>query len=133
MEEAERLKARAEADLCAAEASKAAGHHGRACFQSQRAAEKALESFLCAHGDTSSRTLLYVPLVTLMEHAAEVEPRLTALGADARLLDEVDVPTGDPNGLVEPGVLASLYDAEDAERCIRSARSIVTALKKRGM
>jgi HEPN domain-containing protein len=126
---AERWYTQAEADLRAAEASRDSGHYEWACFQAQQAAEKALKSFLYARGRTSIATHL---LTRLVDEAAKLEQRFAHLKDDARLLDQFYIPTRYPNGLPDPAVPATFYTLEDAERCIQSARSILSASKRPG-
>lgn len=119
--------AQAEADLGAAETSAKAGHHEWACFQAQQAAEKALKAVLFRQGLT---TAWGHSLVNLVEEASVRDPTLAALDGDARLLDKYYVPTRYPNGLAAPAIPATFYTLKDAETCLASARSILTACRR---
>ena len=112
----------ARADLAAAEDSAATGHHEWACFQAQQAGEKALKALLYARGRTS---IVTHSLRRLVREAAAMDAAFGDLDDDARLLDQHYIPTRYPNGLDLGTAPAAYYDAKDAERCLRSARSIL--------
>jgi HEPN domain-containing protein len=116
----------AEADLCAAEDSTAAGHHEWSCFQAQQAGEKALKAFLYDRGRTS---VLTHSLRRLVRECAKLDPAFAELDDAARLLDQYYIPTRYPNGLDEETAPAAYYDQKDADRCLSSARSILARVR----
>ena len=114
--------AQARADLAAAEVSAATGHHEWACFQAQQAGEKALKALLYARGRTS---IVTHSLRRLLREAAAMDATFEELDDDARLLDQHYIPTRYPSGLDVETAPSAYYDGKDAERCLRSARSIL--------
>ncbi len=119
----------AQADLRAAEDSTATKHHEWACFQAQQAGEKALKAFLSAHGRTSIVTHSVRRLVRECA-AIELDELFPDLDEDARLLDQHFIPTRYPNALDAETAPAAYYDRKDAERCLKSARSIVDRVSR---
>jgi len=117
----------AQADLGAAEDSATARHYEWACFQAQQAGEKALKAFLYAQGQT---TIVTHSLRRLVRECAATDPHFTVLDEDARLLDQHYILTRYPNGLDEGTTPAAYYDQKDAERCLRSAHSILERVTK---
>ncbi len=115
----------ARADLDAARDSLAAGHHEWACFQSQQAAEKALEALLLEQGRT---TVVTHSLADLLEEASRYYPTLAGLEEQAKALDAVYLPTRYPNALVSEKAPAEYYSREDAERCLSCAELILSAV-----
>ncbi len=115
------------ADLAAAEDSAAAGHHEWACFQAQQAGEKALKAALYARGRTS---IVTHSLRRLLRENAASDAGFADLDDDARLLDQHYIPTRYPNGLDVETTPAAYYDRKDAERCLRSARSILERVRR---
>jgi HEPN domain-containing protein len=116
----------AEADLRAAEISASGGAHEWACFQAQQAGEKALKAFLYARGLTSVVTH---SLRRLLRECATLDRTLADLDADARLLDQHYIPTRYPNGLDVEIPPTRYYELQDAEACLRSARSILARVR----
>lgn len=110
------------ADLAAAEDSNAAGHHEWACFQAQQAGEKALNAHLHARGRTS---VITHSLRRLAREAATDDPTFAELDEAARWLDHHYIPTRYPSGLDTAMAPAAYYEEGDAEKCLRSARSIL--------
>lgn len=125
--EAKRWFRQAEADLAAARASRAAGAHEWAAFQSQQAAEKALKALLFAHGRTAIATH---SVKKLLEAAGDILPGAAAHADSARLLDGVYISSRYPNGLDADDAPVDYYKAEDSEACLRSATSIFEAVKR---
>lgn len=117
----------AEADLGAARDSAAADHNEWSCFQAQQCGEKALKAFLYAHGRTS---IVTHSLRRLIRECAAVDATFAALDEPARLLDQYYIPTRYPNGLDEETPPARYYDRTDAERCLKSAQSILERVKQ---
>ena len=116
----------AESDLQAARDSFLAGHHEWACFQAQQAAEKALKALLYQQGHTSIFTHSVADLV---DEAAKEAPDLARLSGDARFLDTFYLSTRYPNALASERAPVDYYSREEAERCLSSAESILTAVK----
>lgn len=124
--EAQRWFAQAELDLAAARDNTRSGHHEWACFCSEQAAEKALKAALYRLGR--------VRVVThaLSQLLAELEALGVTLGdlhAAAKRLDEHYIPTRYPNGLASPLIPGKFYGPEDADQCVQSADSILTACR----
>ena len=117
----------AQADLRAAGDSTATKHHEWACFQAQQAGEKALKAFLYAHGRTS---IVTCSARRLVRECAAVDEQFAELDEDARLLDQHYIPTRYPNGLDEEMAPAAYYERKDAERCLKSARSILEPITR---
>lgn len=118
----------AEADLETAKDSLTQGHYEWSCFQSQQAAEKVLKACLSHLGYTSA--LRGHSIKTLLKECAAKRMELSNLEEKARFLDDFYIPTRYPNGLEEGLAPVDYYDKEDAERCLGSATSILTAVKK---
>ena len=116
----------AEADLRAAEVSLNGAAYNWACFQAQQAGGKALKALLYAHGRTS---IISHSLRRLLTEAARVQPAFADLGRAAKLLDDHYIPTRYPNGLDEEVAPSRYYTREDAEECLRCARSILERVK----
>jgi HEPN domain-containing protein len=116
----------AESDLQAARDSFSAGHYDWACFQAQQGAEKALKALLYQLGHTSIFTHSVADLV---DEAGEAAPELSKLAVDARFLDTFYLSTRYPNALASERAPVDYYSREEAERCLSSAESILTAVK----
>lgn len=117
----------AEADLAAAEDSVKAGHFEWACFQSQQAGEKGLKAWLYARGKTA---IVTHSLRRLLRELQALEPGWDRLKKEAKLLDDCYIPTRYPNGLDEELPPARYYEREDAEECLRCARSILDPVRR---
>jgi HEPN domain-containing protein len=116
----------AEADLCAATDSASAAHYEWSCFQAQQAGEKALKAWLYARGRTS---IITHSLRRLVRECETIDATFAALDDDARLLDQYYIPTRYPNGLDEDTAPTAYFDQKDADRCLQSARSILTHVR----
>jgi len=116
----------AEGDLQAARDSFSAGHHEWACFQAQQGAEKALKALLYQQGHTS---VFSHSVVDLVDEAAKATPDLARLDSDARFLDTFYLSTRYPNSLASERAPVDYFSREEAERCLSSAESILTAVK----
>ena len=116
----------AEADLKAARDSHDSGHFEWSCFQCQQSGEKALKAYLYEKGYTS---IVTHSLKELLKECGKVEPSFKELGQDARSLDMYYIPTRYPNGLGGDLAPVEFYEGEDAERCLRSAESILKKVK----
>jgi HEPN domain-containing protein len=117
----------AEADLRAAELSLGGGAYNWACFQAQQAGEKALKAYLYARGRTS---IVTHSLRRLLAECERTEPAFAQLGKAGKLLDDHYIPTRYPNGLDEEMAPSRYYLKEDAEECLRSARSILERVRR---
>lgn len=116
----------AESDLQAARDSFSAGHYDWACFQAQQGAEKALKALLYQSGRTSIFTHSVADLV---DEATKANPEMARLASDARFLDTFYLSTRYPNALASERAPVDYYSREEAERCLSSAESILTAVK----
>lgn len=120
--EARRWISQGEADLRAAEASRAAGSHEWACFQSQQAGEKAVKAlWLAGQHDPWGHSVLRL----IQDHPeSAVRERLRRFLEQARLLDKLYIPTRYPNGLPDL-TPAEVYGESDALSAIAAARTIL--------
>jgi len=116
----------AEADLRAAELSASGAAYEWACFQAQQAGEKALKALLYARGFTS---IVTHSLRRLLRECATADPSFAKLSDAGRLLDQHYIATRYPNGLDEETPPTRYYEKEDAEQCLRSARSILDRVR----
>jgi len=116
----------AEGDLQAARTSLQGGHYEWACFQAQQSGEKALKALLYQEGHTS---VLTHSVVDLVDEASKAVPELARLGSYARFLDTFYLSTRYPNALASERAPADYYSQEEAERCLSSAESILSAVK----
>jgi hypothetical protein len=64
-----------------------------------------------------------------VRECVKLDPAFKELDDDARLLDQFYIPTRYPNGLDEETAPAAYYDRKDADRCLSSARSILTRVR----
>jgi len=117
----------AEADMEAAKGSLANNHFEWSCFQSQQSGEKALKAFLYEKGYTSVVTH---SLKELARECSRLDETFKAVATDARVLDMFYIPTRYPNGLGGDLAPADFYEKEDAEKCLQSAESILSIVKK---
>ncbi len=127
MADEKRWMQQAVADLAAAQDSLKTRHFEWACFQSLQAAEKALKSFLYFRGRTS---VLSHSLADLVREAGLLDPSFAPLLPEAKHLDAFYISTRYPNGLMSADPPSRYYDQGDANRCIQSARSILTACQR---
>jgi HEPN domain-containing protein len=116
----------AEADLEAAGGSLKGKHYEWSCFQCQQSGEKALKAFLYEKGYTS---IVTHSLKELARECSRLDESFKTVATDARTLDMFYIPTRYPNGLGGDLAPVDFYEKEDAERCIRSAESILSAVK----
>jgi len=116
----------AESDLQAARDSFSAGHYDWACFQAQQGAEKAVKALLYHLGRTSIFTHSVADLV---DEVGEAVTEVSRLVAPARFLDTFYLSTRYPNALASERAPADYYSREEAERCLSSAESILTAVR----
>jgi len=116
----------AEADLKAARDSLSDGNHEWSCFQSQQSGEKALKAYLYEKGYTS---IVTHSLKELLKECSKLDASFNTLSTDARNLDMYYIPTRYPNGLAGDLAPTEFYEREDAEKCIKSAESILNIAK----
>lgn len=124
--EAARWLRQAEADLAGARVSTRGGRYEWACFQCQQAAEKALKAFLYNQGRTS---ILTHSLRELLREAQQLQPALSTLEKAAAYLDQFYLSARYPNTLAGELIPAEYYEKKEAQKCIRSCESILSALK----
>lgn len=127
MADEKRWMEQALADLEAAEDSIKTKHYEWACFQSEQAAEKGLKAFLYSRGRTS---IISHSLVDLVRAAEPLDSSFSPLLAEAKHLDAFYISTRYPNGLMSADPPARYFDQKDAQACLQSARSILTACQK---
>ena len=96
LSEARRWLAQARHDRDAARLNRDHGFHEHACFLAQQAAEKALKALLYARGEGP---VIGHSTLSLVREAARLEAELAGLEAPCRRLDQLYIPTRDPNGL----------------------------------
>ena len=120
--DAARWALQAQADVRAAQASRAAGAYEWACFQAQQAAEKAVKAvWLHLSEDPWGHSVF-----KLIDELTE-PPRgdlLSRFGVAAKQLDKLYVPTRYPNGLPELTPHEAFSD-QDAAEAIQLAEAIV--------
>lgn len=120
-----RLKT-AEEDLGAARGLRSLKKYSHACFLAQQCGEKALKALWYALGHDPWGHSIQKLMVDMPDKASR-----QCLKADLEagvILDRYYIPTRYPNGLPDltPG---EVYLKQDAELCIRHARSILTAVR----
>lgn len=120
--EAQRWISQANADLRAAKASRAAGSREWACFECQRAGDKALKAVWLANqhdpwGHSAIRLIEDYP-------QPATQQRLRALLEHARLLDKLCIPTRYPNGLPEL-TPAEVYGETDSVSALSAAGAML--------
>lgn len=125
--EAEKWLRQAEGDLKAAGDSLKDENFDWACFQSQQAAEKVLKAYLYNLGYT---TIHSHSVRVLLGQSIQKGAPLSPFDEIARFLDNFYIPTRYPNGLDEDLAPVEYYDRKDAQKCVESATSILTAAKK---
>jgi HEPN domain-containing protein len=116
----------ADADLKAARDSLDDGNYEWSCFQSQQSSEKALKAFLYEKGYIS---IITHSLKELLRECSKFNSSFNVLSTDARTLDMFYIPTRYPNGIGGDLAPTEFYEKEDAEKCINSAESILSAVK----
>jgi HEPN domain-containing protein len=126
-EEAGRWFRQAEHDLEAADISMKGGSSAWACFQSQQAAEKAVKALLYEAG---YRKILSHSVYELLLEARKITDGVPLLEQEAKMLDNVYITSRYPNGLAGRMTPSEYYTREDAERCLRSAGSILDAVRR---
>ena len=117
----------AEADLSAARDSGRSGHYEWACFQAQQSAEKAVKALLFTRGRTA---VITHSIADLIEESKTFVPELVALTDEAKYLDTFYLATRYPNALAGERPPSQYYGQGDAQRCLSSAESILSAVKK---
>ena len=127
IDEAKRWLKQAEADLRSSRDSSKMNHHEWACFQAQQSGEKALKAFLYLKG---LRTIVTHSLKDLIKECGKFEKLFLALDDHARFLDTFYIPTRYPNGLPGLNIPSEFYTQTEAEKCIKSAESILKNVKK---
>ncbi len=125
--EAKQWLKQAEADLKAAKCSMKFGNYEWSCFQAQQSAEKALKSYLYNLGYTS---LLTHSVKILLKNCVKKQKQFDTLKDAARILDMYYIPTRYPNGLDDELAPCEYFEKEDAEKCVKSATSILNKVKK---
>lgn len=112
-------------DLEAARFNADGSQHNIACFLCQQAAEKAVKAFLVLREEEA---IWGHSVAELCDRAATIDSTFGDLRPTAAALDRHYIPTRYPNGL--PGGLpADAFSAEDAERAIAQASSIIEAVE----
>ena len=85
-----------------------------------------MKALLYDQGHTSIFTHSVLDLV---DEVAKANPDLARLASDARFLDTFYLSTRYPNALASEKAPVDYYSREEAERCLSSAESILTAVK----
>ena len=125
--EGRRWLAQAENDLRFAELASQERFFAQACFNSQQAAEKALEAFLYASG---AEQVMGHSVADLAAECARLEPEFAALRARAAPLDHFYLSTRYPNSL-PGGIPADTFAGSDAGRALDMAREVIAVVKRR--
>jgi HEPN domain-containing protein len=63
-------------------------------------------------------------------HCSKIDESFNAIMNEARNLDMFHIPIRYPNGLVGDLAPTEFYEMEDAEKCINSAESILSIVKR---
>jgi len=116
----------AEADLKAAKDSLKDGNYEWSCFQSQQSGVKSLKTYLYEKGYTS---IVTHSLKELLKECSKLDASFNVHSTDARNLDMYYIPTRYPDGLVGDLAPTEFYEREDAEKCIKSAESILNTVR----
>ncbi len=125
-EEGRRWLDQAVADLGDARFAREGERFSLACFLCQQAAEKAVKGFLILRGE---EVVWGHSVADLCVRASAFDPGFEGLRDDGASLDLLYIPTRYPNGL--PGGLPSTaFRADDAERALARARTIIEAVEK---
>ncbi len=120
-EEGARWLLQARRDIDDAEYARAGNRFNLACFLSQQAAEKAIKSYLYAHG----RTLVFGHSVaSLCQDATALDANFEKLRQQAAPLDKYYIPTRYPNGL-PGGIPSEAFDQADADRALELAQYVI--------
>lgn len=127
MREIKKWLIQAEEDLKAAKDSLNSAHYDWACFQAQQSGEKALKFFLYSRGYTS---IITHSLKELVRESKKCEKGFYEIESYARYLDMFYIPTRYPDGLAGELAPTEFYEAEDAEKCINYAESILESVKR---
>ncbi|MCD6513668.1 MAG: HEPN domain-containing protein [Candidatus Odinarchaeota archaeon] len=115
-------------DLKVAEALLKLSHFAASCFHSQQAAEKALKALLYKRG-MESRTHSIHTLLVQITKTYNVD--ISQYENQAKLLDKHYTPPRYPN--LHPGIelpAHKLYVKEDAELCLKAAKSILNMARE---
>ena len=108
-------------DIDDAEYARAVSRFNLACFMSQQAAEKAIKSYLYAHG----RVLVFGHSVaSLCQDATAFDAAFEELRQQAAPLDKYYIPTRYPNGL-PGGIPSEAFDQADADRALELAQNVI--------
>jgi HEPN domain-containing protein len=99
--------------------------HEVACFLGQQAAEKGLKAFLYLQGEDP---VLGHSLFDLTRRVGAYASLLTRLREAAKTLDGYYVPSRYPNGLTDDVAPLDFFAAEDSERALTAARTILDAI-----
>lgn len=105
--EAARWLAQARSELAFARLGAREGFYAQACFHCQQSAEMALKALHYLRG---ARLVIGHSVVELLGGLIDVHPSLGDLRAGAARLDQLYIPTRDPNGL-PGGVPAEVFTA----------------------
>jgi HEPN domain-containing protein len=125
-DEAVRWFRQAEHDIATARATTVAGSYDWACFQAQQGAEKALKALLHEKG---YRKVLTVSVYDLLCEVQRAGYHLDTLHGEGKRLDQVYISARYPNGITGTLIPGEYYGKEDAEECLRSAGSILDAVR----
>ncbi len=120
-EEGTRWLLQARRDIDDARYARAGNRFNLACFLSQQAAEKAIKSYLYAHG----RVLVFGHSVaSLCQDATAFDVAFEKLREQAAPLDKYYIPTRYPNGL-PGGIPSEAFDQADADRALELAQNVI--------
>lgn len=119
--EARRWLAQAHSEIAFARVGLREGFYAQACFHCQQSAEMALKAL---HYLGRARLVIGHSLVELLAPLAETHPRLAPLRGAAARLDQLYIPTRDPNGL-PGGVPAEVFSKEQAAEATEQAARFI--------
>lgn len=126
-EKALRWLRQAEQDLDSAHFLLTGRRYNLACFLAQQAAEKAVKGLLYALG---AEDVWGHSVAELCRDAAGLASDFAPLVSQGAVLDKYYIPTRYPDSL-PGGIPAEAFDQEDAERAIRLAENIMSAVRQR--
>jgi len=126
IEEGKRWLAQAQQDLADAKTLLKARSYASSCFHAQQAAEKAAKGFLYSRG---TRAIVSHSVTKLVSECAKVETNFARFVKAAKELDRHYIGSRYPNFYAE-GAAYEYYTREMADKCIRYATSILSAVEK---
>ena len=125
LNEGERWRNQAMADLQTVEALIAAKRYDTACFIAQQSAEKAIKGFLYARGE---EMVLGHSVMKLLDLAGEYETGFRDLKSEVKNLDQYYIEARYPNGLPD-SYPAEFYEAKDAGWAHSAARRVLETVE----